>query len=126
MSIEAAVRAMLMAHAPLDIYPITHGYRLQDSILPAVTFEVVNHERSATKDHFLASVEVTTIAVETASALAIADDVRAACVAGTFLIGFDFNAVLFQGRTVTPPTVGEGDEQQPAECITRIDIYYKE
>lgn len=126
MSIEAAVRSMLTANVTLSAYPITHAYRLQDSNLPAITFEVTSNERSATKDQWLATVDIRTIAVETSSALSMSDAVRIACVPGTFLLGFAFNAVIYRGRTVDPPTVGEGDEQQPAEVTTNIEIYWSE
>ena len=43
MSIEQAVRTMLTAGSTISLVPdarVTHGYRLQDPALPAITFEV--------------------------------------------------------------------------------------
>ena len=47
MSLESAARAMLTAGSTINLVPdarITHGYRLQDTALPAITFELQQTE----------------------------------------------------------------------------------
>jgi hypothetical protein len=127
MSIEAALREMLNGSAALNVYPITHGYRLQNSGLPAITFEITNNERSAVSGHWLASAQIKVVALETGTALTIAADVPAACVPASYLFGsYTFDAVIFRGRTADAASVGEGDEQEPAEVNCEVDIYYRE
>ena len=127
MSIEAATREMLNGSVALNVYPITHGYRLQNSGLPAITFEITNNERSAVSGHWLASAQIKAVALETGTALTFAADVPAACVPGSYLFGsYTFDAVIFRGRTADAASVGEGDEQEPAEVNCEVDIYYRE
>jgi hypothetical protein len=125
MSLEAAVRNMLDGTAQLAAHPISHGYRPQLTALPAITYEITSNERSATKDHWQAVVDVRVIAVTTEDALDIAAYVPSACDTGTYN-GLEFTAVMFDGYTVDAPSVGEGDEQQPAEVSNTITIHYKE
>jgi hypothetical protein len=127
MSIEAALREMLNASDDLNAYSITHGYRLQNSNLPAITFEITNNERSAVSGHWLASAQIKVVAVETGTALNIASNVPGACIPASYLFGsYTFDAVIFRGRTVDAASVGEGDEQEPAEVNCEVDIYYRE
>ena len=86
---------MLNASDDLNAYSITHGYRLQNSNLPAITFEITNNERSAVSGHWLASAQIKVVAVETGTALNIASNVPAACVPASYLFGsYTFDAVM--------------------------------
>ena len=139
MSLEAAVRAMLTDGTTLSGGPVpvpddrvTHGFRLQSTALPAVTFEVNSVEPasiSATGPSGagirVAEVEVRSIAVEAVDAIAVAERVRQASVTGSHA-GYSFTAVMYQGHRVEPQAAGEGDESQPAEAVSTIIIYYSE
>ena len=139
MSIEAAVRAMLTAgttlsggSVPVPDERVTHGFRLQSSVLPAVTFEVssvepasISSTGSTSAGIRVAEVEVRSIAVEAVDAIVVAESVRQACVAGAYS-GYDLDAILYQGHRVEPQASGEGDESQPAEAVSTITIYYRE
>lgn len=139
MSIEAAVRAMLTAgttlsggSVPVPDERVTHGFRLQSSVLPAVTFEVASVEPasitatgSSSAGIRMADVEVRSIAVEAVDAISVAERVRQASVPGTHS-GYSFTAVMYQGHRIEPQASGEGDESQPAEAVSTITIYYSE
>lgn len=139
MSIEAAVRAMLTAgttlsggSVPVPDERVTHGFRLQSTVLPAVTFEVSSVEPASIASTGSTSagirsceVEVRSIAVEAVDAVAVAERVRQASVPGSFG-GYTLDAVLYQGHRIEPQASGEGDESQPAEAVSTITIYYRE
>lgn len=129
MSLEAAIRAMLINGSTISLVPdarVTHGYRLQDSVLPAITFEVTSDERTTVKaTQRSCEIEVRSIAVEAVDALAIAAQVRSAITTGTFG-GYSVKAVIFGSTILQQPSVGEGDEAQPAEAVTTATIHYEE
>jgi hypothetical protein len=139
MSLEAAIRSMLVTGTTLSAPPngvpderVTHGFRLQSTDLPAVTFEVQSVEPasisgvgSTSSGHRLAQVEVRSIAPTMAVALEVAAKVRSRSVSGTFA-GINLRAVLYQGHRVEPSDAGEGDEAQPAEAVSELTIYYTE
>jgi len=128
-TIESAVRVMLQG-SPLNSIPnsrITHGFRLQSSSLPAVTFEVNRDEILSIGSGELhsAEVEIRVIAATSAAALAFASNVRQCCVAGTY-DGIVFQSVVWGGRQLDQDTVGEGDESEPAELVCFVTITYTE
>ena len=130
MSIEQAVRAMLTAGSTINLVPdarVTHGYRLQDTALPAITYEVQSVETVScgASPIRMATVEVRCVADLGADALAIAAQVRTASVAGTYL-GIVFDAVLYQNHVLEPAAAGEGDEAAPSEAVCTMTIYYRE
>ena len=139
MSIEAAVRAMLTAgttlsggSVPVPDDRVTHGFRLQSTALPAVTFEVnsvepasISSTGSSSSGIRMAEVEVRCIAVEAVDAIAVAERVRQASVPGSYS-GYTLDAILYQGHRIEPQAAGEGDESQPAEAVSTITIYYRE
>lgn len=133
MSLEAAIRSMLTAGSTLSLVPdarVTHGYRLQDSALPAVTFEVgavetVSPGSSQTARIKRADVTVSCVAVEAVDALAIAAQVATASVPGTYS-GVAFSAVLYGGHYAEAATTGDGDEAEPAIATCSMQIYYTE
>ena len=135
-TIESSVRAMMTSNATLiaavPAARISHGYRLQDGVLPAITFELQSVEMLSfigdvneinVRVH-RASAEITVIAATTNSALLIGSTLNTACAPGTFG-GIVFDAVLWNGHQVTQSVAGEGDEQQPAELVASVEIYYR-
>jgi hypothetical protein len=129
--IEEAVRAMLSASVAVGTLVdtrISHGYRLQNTILPAITYEVVSavqQSLSGGTELWLASVEINVIASSTKEALDVLPALRIACVKGTYGTAV-FEAVIWNGHTTSAAVVGEGDEQEPAEVTASIDIYYRD
>jgi hypothetical protein len=129
-SIEQAVRSMLTAGPTISLVPdarVTHGYRLQDSALPAITFEVRSVEVAScgSSPTRTADVEVRCIAELGADARAIAAQVRTASVAGTYS-SIVFDAVLYQNHVLESAQPGEGDEATPSEAVCTMTIYYRE
>lgn len=131
-TIETAVRAMLLQGTTLSAAGIadanvSHGYRLQDGTLPALTFEVEQDEILCIGATPLRSarVEIRVIALTTTAALGFLDDVQTVCDPGTYDT-FDFDSVIWLGHTIDPATVADGDEAQPAELICNIEITYTE
>lgn len=139
MSVEAAIRDMLItgttlsgSAVPVPDERVTHGFRLQSTVLPAVTYEVQSVEPGSvdsigpnSSGTRIAQVEVRCIATEAADALVIAEAVRARSVAGPYA-GYDLDAIMYQGHRVEPGDPGEGDETQPAEAVCTLTIYYRE
>jgi hypothetical protein len=139
MSLEEAVRAMLVNSTTLSASPngvpdarVTHGFRLQQTELPAVTFEVTGVEPgsipsvgTSSSGTRMATVEVRSIAVEAVDAIAIAAKVRSTCTPGSYG-GLNLDAILYQGHRLEAQPSGEGDEAQPAEAVSEITIYYRE
>jgi hypothetical protein len=129
-SIEQAVRTMLTAGSTINLVAdarVTHGYRLQDSVLPAITYEVRSVEVGScgSSPTRIADVEVRCIAELATDALAIAKQVRTASVAGTYST-ITFDAVLYQNHVLEPAQPGEGDEAAPSEAVCTMTIYYRE
>lgn len=130
MSLESSIRTMIQHGAHVTLVPdarITLGFRLQDSILPAITYEVreTQLETVGTSPERSATVEIRAIDETPLSVLAIAAQIRNACASGTYG-GYVFSAVIVQSHALDAPVVGEGDEMQPAESVTTILIYYTE
>ena len=131
-TIESAVRAMLLtgstlANAGIPDARVAHGYRLQDSVLPACTFEVEPEERMTIGANPLlrTRVEIRVVADRTNDALEFRDELQTLCVAGTYDT-YVFQAVEWQGHTIDPANTADGDENQPAELACSIEIHYTE
>ena len=133
-TIESAVRAMLTTGTTLSASPynipdsrITHGFRLQDTVLPAITFECGEDERLSIGASPLrqVQVELRVIADTTKGALDILPGVIARAIPGTYDT-YDFDCVTVLGHTVDGATVADGDENQPAELVCNIEIIYTE
>jgi hypothetical protein len=130
MSLESAARAMLTAGSTINLVPdarITHGYRLQDTALPAITFELQQTSVSTIGSTPLreAEMQISAVAETTLDALAIGAQIRSACTEGTY-DGVNFGAVVELGFSVDPPTVGDGDEAEPAVYTLSYRITYAE
>jgi hypothetical protein len=131
-SIETAIRAMLVNGTTLSAAGIPddrvfHGYRLQDTSIPACTFEVQQTQAVSIGSSPLrqADVAVTIIASTTTAALGFLSALRTLCVAGTFDT-IDVQAAVENGHAVEPGSVGEGDEAEPAQLTYTFTATYKE
>jgi len=130
--IEQDIRTMLGANAALvaqiPTARMSYAYRLQDGIMPALTYEITSLTQESIAGGTavkLARVEMTVIAAITLDAINLIGKVKAACAAGTYGVT-QFDAVIWNGYTIAGAVVGEGDEQQPAEATATVDIYYRE
>jgi tRNA A37 threonylcarbamoyladenosine dehydratase len=104
---------------------VTHGYRLQDSILPAVTYTVDTREdASVGGETQISQVTVTSIAETSEDALAVAAKVRTALVRGTYN-SIEFDAVMVTADGLQPEVVGLSDEQEPSQAVTQATIYWR-
>lgn len=131
-SIETAIRAMLLngttlATAGIPDDRVFHGYRLQDTVLPACTYEVQQTELLTIGASPLrqATVAVTIIASTTSSALGFLPSLRTLAAAGTWDT-IDVQAIDEGGHVVEPATPGEGDEAEPAQLTYTFTATYKE
>ena len=131
-SIETCVRAMLLngtslATAGIPDSRVMHGFRLQDTVLPALTYEVAQDEYMAigAAPLRMAAVELRVIATTTTAALAFESTVRNLITAGTFDT-IVVSAVDFVGRYVEAPVVADGDEAEPAQLVLNFTAYYKD
>lgn len=124
--IEQAVRTMLtsnIANLTVPDASITHGYRLQDSSLPAITFSVDSTAKgSISADIFVSEATVTAIAATTYDVSVLQAAVSSACIAGSY--GLFFRAVDVTNQSILPESVGMGDEQEPAQGITNITVHW--
>lgn len=126
-TIETAIRAMLvsqMANTSVADARITHGYRLQNSVLPAVTF-VVDSTTCVTVNCVLnqSTVTVTGVAVTTLAANNLGADIISGFVAGTYDT-IKLYAPVRTATTLDAPEVGDGDEQTPATITLTFDLYW--
>lgn len=124
--IEQAVRTMLttnIANLTVPDASITHGYRLQDSTLPAITYSV---DSTANADldgqNQVSEVTITAIAATTYDAAVLQAAIKSACMAGSY--GLYFRSVAVTNQNILPETVGLGDEQEPAQGITNATIHW--
>ena len=85
-TIQASVRTMLIVMVAVADAKITHGYRLQDTNLPAITYECTQEELQSigSSPLLMASVTSRIIARTTQAALDQIPYVKAVCVTGTF------------------------------------------
>jgi len=131
-TIEQAIRTMLTNGTTLSSGSpsvpdarVTHGYRLQDSALPAVTYSVDTREDGTVAGELQVSqISVNSIAETSEDALAIAAKVRTALVAGKFS-GVDIDAVIVTADGLQPEVVGISDEQEPSQAVTQATIYWR-
>lgn len=128
-SFEESVRTMLTSSShlsgPIPDARITFGYRLQSSVLPAVTFtlgEAVPATLDATERQV--DIEVSYIAATALDAAEAEPNVRRAIRAGTFDTN-KINAAVFTGSRVEEPVTADGDEQQPAVLVCTATLYFE-
>lgn len=129
-TIEEAVRTMLttgtvLSTAGVPDARVTHGYRLQETALPSVTYSVESKSYADNAGPFYtATLTVNSIAVTSADALDIADAVKSTLVAGTYST-IKIDAVMVTDEALEPETIGIGDEQEPATARTTATIIWR-
>ena len=131
-TIEEAVRAMLITGTTLSANGIdvpdsrvTHGYRLQSTELPAVTYEVSNQAAAdVSRGIMQGELAVSGIAETSIDAATIGDAIEAALVAGTYS-SIDIDSIVITSKTLAPPAVGLGDEQEPATVTVNATIHWR-
>ena len=123
-SIEAAIRAMLINGTELSASPdsvpdtrVTHGYRLQDSALPAVTYSVDSSTDGDISGNIrLSVVTFNCIAETSASALNVREKLISA---------INIDCMIVTDQTLQPETVGIGDEQEPSVATVTANVYWR-
>lgn len=130
MPIESAVRAMLTSASSLSALNdarITHGFRLQDTALPAITFELSDDEylTIGSAPLRMVSVDLRIIDTTTNDALSLVDEVKSAVRTGTF-DSVPFSAVDWKSHSVDAAAVSDGDEAEPAQVLCKFDVYFKD
>jgi len=126
-SIEEAIRAMLTANFDANIVPdsrITHGYRLQASALPAITFEVENTQRVSVDDVMQSDVAITGIDERTEDAAALEAEISDALVRGTYA-GINIDSAFTTSSRIDRPIVGMSDEQEPATITVQCTVHWR-
>lgn len=132
-SIESAIRAMLIKDTTLSSSPngvpderVTHGYRLQDSALPAVTYSVDSTvSASLGADIYESTFTVNAVAETSLGAVGTRDKVKATFVAGTYDTSIKLDAFVVTNETVQPEVVGIGDEQEPSVASVTATVYWR-
>lgn len=132
-SIEAAIRAMLIDGTELSVSPdsvpntrVTHGYRLQDSALPAVTYSVDSSTDGDISGAIrLAVVTFNCIAETSASALNVREKLISALDPGKYDTSINIDCMIVTDQTLQPETVGIGDEQEPSVATVTANVYWR-
>lgn len=124
-TIEEAVRLMLTSHISTAVADdqITHAYRLQNSVLPAVTFELTGTKRATIDGLKSSELTVTGIAEQTKDANDLGSVITAAFVIGTYS-GIVIRQIVVGDITLQPPVSGLSDEQEPASLTINATIYW--
>lgn len=131
-SIEGAIRAMLINGSTLSTGTngvpdsrVTHGYRLQDSALPAVTYSVDSTvSASLAEDIYQSTVSINAIAATSSGAIGTRALVIGCLKTGTYDT-INIDAIIVTDETVQPETVGIGDEQEPSVASVTATMYWR-
>lgn len=128
MNIEASIAYILANDFNTADYPSSLGSRYQSGLLPAYTYEISNMERADLKGQWVCDLEIRVIDENVANALALYSYLLTAIGPGNYSLigGVTITSAIHLGRTVDPPTVGEGDEREPAEVVARWSIIFTE
>lgn len=132
-SIEGAIRAMLINGSTLATGAygvpdsrVTHGYRLQDSDLPAVTYSVDSTvSASLGEDIYQSTVTINAIASTSSGAIGTRALVINCLKSGTYDTSIKIDAIIVTDETVQPETVGIGDEQEPSVASVTATMYWR-
>ncbi len=106
---------------------ITYGTRNQYGTLPAITYQITNHETLTVGATPLrkATVEINSITNEAQATQELSEAVKAVLTEDTY-DSLEFQAVVNQNNILQEPDIGNGEEATPYIATTIIDIYYKE
>ena len=125
-TIEESIRSMLTSQigAQVPDSRITHAYRLQESDLPAITYEVQD-----TQDATIGSLKASTVTVQgidatTIDAANLTDVITGTFNAGTYA-GNHIRAIVVTSKQLLPPVVGSSDEQDPAITSVTATVYWE-
>jgi hypothetical protein len=126
--IEEAIRTMLTTGSTLSAAGVpdervTHGYRLQESALPAVTFEVQAAMYGELPYIRTATVVFTVIDETTIGAGNLVATLKGRFVDGTYE-SIKISGIVVNDETLNPPAIGMGDEQEPAMATINTTIYW--
>lgn len=132
-SIESAIRAMLIrstllsSASPVDVPDarVTHGYRLQSSELPAVTFEVASTVPATIGVICESELTITCICDTTVDASSLVDYIEASVLATGTYDTVDIHSLVVKSKTVAAPTAGLGDEQEPATATLTVTVHWE-
>lgn len=132
-SIEGAIRAMLINGTTLSAGAngvpdarVTHGYRLQDSELPAVTYSVDSTvATNVAADQFQSEITVNGIAATSISAVGVMQNIESALKTGTYDTSIKIDAIIVTNETVQPETIGFGDEQEPSVAAVTATVHWR-
>jgi hypothetical protein len=118
---------LLSASSPVDVPDarVTHGYRLQSSILPAVTFEVASTALATIGAMRESELTVTCICDTTVDASALVDYIEASVLDTGTYDTIDIHALVVRSKTVAAPTAGLGDEQEPATATLTVTVHWE-
>jgi hypothetical protein len=124
-TIEEAIRLMLTSNISTGVADdqITHAYRLQNSPLPAITFELSQTKRATIDGLQTSELVITGIADQTKDANDLGSVIRAALVTGTYS-GIIIRQIIVGDTTLQPPSSGLSDEQEPALLNINATIYW--
>jgi hypothetical protein len=124
-TIEEAIRLMLTSNISTAVADdqITHAYRLQNSPLPAITFEVSGTKRATMDGTQTSELSISGIAEQTKDANDLLPIIKSALVTGTYS-GIIIRAFVLGDVTLQPPVSGLSDEQEPASLTINATIYW--
>lgn len=124
-TIEEAIRLMLTTNVSTSVADnqITHAYRLQNSPLPAITFEVTATKRVTLDGLQSSELTVTGIAEQTKDANDLGAVINAALTTGTYS-GVVIRRIIVGESTLQPPVSGLSDEQEPASLTINATVYW--
>lgn len=124
-TIEEAIRLMLTTNISTGVAEnqITHAYRLQNSPLPAITFELTGTRRATLDGIQSSELTVTGIAEQTKDANDLGSIINAALTSGTYS-GIIIRRIIVGDTTLQPPVSGLSDEQEPASLTINATIYW--
>ena len=127
MSLPQAIKTMLEDVTLVSNDEVTFGSRNQNSVLPAIFFQINSNETLTVGSSPLRKAEViiSSVAQTAEESQSIAEAVMVQLDTGTY------NSIVFQGvanknSVLQQPSSSFGEETNPFICITTADIFYKE
>ena len=123
-SIEEAIRTMLTSGGTLSAAGVpdarvTHSYRLQSTVFPAVTYEVTDTTLASSS-----GLNVSAIAELTMDAVDLLPTIRDRLEDLDTYSTIAIVGVVVNNEATAPPSVGLGDEQEPATATIQALVYW--
>lgn len=128
-SIEEAIRTMLTSGGTLSAAGVpdarvTHSYRLQSTVFPAVTYEVTDTTLASSSGLNVSTVNVSAIAELTMDAVDLLPTIRDRLEDLDTYSTIAIVGVVVTNEATAPPSVGLGDEQEPATATIQALVYW--